>query len=525
VEQDKNAGRSTGPLRNWRTVRPADYTLADKVCGFIESYAFVPQGKLAGKPRHLEPFERRFIYDLYDNEAGTRRAILSVARKNGKTALISAILLAYIAGPLGRRNAEIVSGAQSRDQAARIFSYAVKMVMQSPALADMVRIVPSGNRLVGLPLNVEFHAVAAEATTAMGLSPLVVILDETGQIKGPTNLFFDALTTAQGAYDDALQIIISTQAPTDADLLSILIDDALTGADPQTICHLYAAPADCALDDPAAWEAANPGLGSIRSRSDLENQIDRAMRLPSLENNVRNLLLNQRVQLTSPFLSPSVWDSCAGDVDESLFESGRPVYCGVDLAARTDLCAAVFAVEDDAGVIHLSPRVWSPADTLLERGLHDRAPYDAWRRAGLIDATPGTSVNYAFVARALAEAGDRMNLVRVHYDRWRIDILRQAIADLGAMLPLEECGQGYKDMSPAVEAFEALALAKQLRHGGNPVLRWNIANAVIERDAAGNRKLNKAKSFGRIDVAVAAVMAVRAFAVAGQTVDVDAMIG
>jgi phage terminase large subunit-like protein len=397
--------------------------------------------------------------------------------------------------------------------------------MQSPQLGDMIRVVPSGNRLVGLPLNVEFHALAAEATTAMGQSPRVVILDEAGQIKGPTNLFVDALTTAQGAYDDALQIFISTQAPTDNDLFSIAIDDGLAGNDPQTVCHLYAAPADAALDDEAAWKAANPGLGTIRSRSDLENQIQRAMRLPSLENSCRNLLLNQRVQMTAPFLSPSVWDACAGEIDERLFYSDRPVYCGVDLSARTDLCSAVYAVEDDEGVVHLWPRVWSPADTLLERGLFDRAPYDAWQKAGLIAAPPGTSINYSFVATELAEAAGKMNLVRIHYDRWRIDILKQALADLGVALPLDECGQGYKDMSPAVEAFEAYALAKQLRHGGHPVLRWCMANAVIERDAAGNRKLNKAKSYGRIDVAVAAVMAVRALAVTEPAVNVEAMIG
>ena len=103
-----------------------------------------------------------------------------------------------------------------------------------------------------------------------------------------------------------------------------------------------------------------------------------------------------------------------------------------------------------------------------------------------------------------------MNIVRLNYDRWRIEILRQALARLGVAMPLEPMGQGFKDMAPAVEAFEELALAGRIRHGGHPLLRWCFSNAVVARDAAGNRKLDKAKAYGRIDVAVAAVMAVGA---------------
>jgi phage terminase large subunit-like protein len=112
-----------------------------------------------------------------------------------------------------------VSGAQSRDQAALVFNLAWKMVQLSPELSKIVRVVPSGKRLLGLSMNTEFRALAAEGKTAHGLSPAVVILDELGQVRGPTDPFVEALETAQGAYDDGLQLVISTQAPTDADML------------------------------------------------------------------------------------------------------------------------------------------------------------------------------------------------------------------------------------------------------------------------------------------------------------------
>jgi phage terminase large subunit-like protein len=124
--------------------------------------------------------------------------------------------------------------------------------------------------------------------------------------------------------------------------------------------------------------------------------------------------------------------------------------------------------------------------------------------------SPGATVDYDFVAYQIAKITEGMNVVRINYDRWRINILMQAFARIGASLPLSECGQGYKDMSPCVEAFEELALAYKLRHGGHPVMRWCFANAVIAKDPAGNRKLDKSKAYGRIDVAVAAVMAVGA---------------
>src|SRR5262249_31452594 len=144
------------------------------------------------------------------------------------------------------------------------------------------------------------------------------------------------------------------------------------------------------------------------------------------------------------------------------------------------------------------------------RMVRDRAPYDAWTRQAQLIAVPGTAIDYDWIAQVLGEDSGRMNIVRLNYDRWRIEILRQALGRLGVAAPLEAMGQGFKDMSPALEAFEELALAGRIRHGGHPLLRWCFSNAVVARDAAGNRKLDKAKAYGRIDVAVAAIMAIGA---------------
>ena len=201
------------------------------------------------------------------------------------------------------------------------------------------------------------------------------------------------------------------------------------------------------------------------------------------------------------------------------------MYGGLDLSARADLTALIWAAEDDAGVVHLLPRIWTPADTLAERALHDRAPYDAWVRSGELIAVPGTSVDYDHIAQVLGEDGATMNIVKLNYDRWRISILQQSLARFGVAVPLQECGQGFKDQAPCIEAFESLGVGRQDPPRRSPAAALVFRQSVVSRDAAANRKLDKARSYGRIDAAVAAVMAVGAMkASAEPAVEIAALI-
>jgi phage terminase large subunit-like protein len=477
-------------------------TRGERVIAFITQFCRVPEGKLVGRPIHLEPFQCDFIKRIYDNPAGTRRAILSIARKNGKSALIAAIVLAHIAGPEAVTNSQIVSGAQSRDQAALVFALASKMINLSPELAKLVRIVPSGKRLIGLARNVEYRALAAEGKTAHGLSPKVVIFDELGQVRGPSDAFVEALETAQGAYDDGLQIVISTQAPTDADMLSVWIDDAIRSDDPHTVLAVFAADEDAELLDPVQWAKANPALNSFRSRIELDQSADKAARMPSFETSFRNLYLNQRINMTAPFVSPNVWK--AGNVAPAEFNG--PVYGGLDLSATTDLTAFVLACRID-GVMHVQPHFWMPADSVAEATKRDRAPYDVWVRQGFLRTTPGKVIDYAFVARDIGEITAGLSIAGIGFDRWRMDRMAAALVTAEVELPLMPFGQGFKDMSPALDALESDLLQGQVRHGGHPVLAMCAANAVAVKDPAGNRKLDKSKATGRIDGLVALAMA------------------
>lgn len=478
-------------------------TRGGKVIAFIEHFCVVPEGWLVGQPMRLDPFQKQFIIDVYDNPHGTRKANLSIARKNGKTGLIAAIMLAHLVGPEAKQNSQIVSGARSREQASQVFNYASKMVMLSQSLSKLVRPVPSGKRLIGLPMNVEYRALSAEGKTAHGLSPILGILDEVGQVKGPQDDFIDAITTAQGAHEAPLLIAISTQAASDGDLFSIWLDDAENSQDPRIVSHVYTALADADVLDEEAWKAANPALGTFRSLDDIREQAKQASRMPSAENTFRNLCLNQRVSTSSPFVSRDTWLNCAGKV---LDFGNATVYAGLDLSARTDLTALVIVGKIN-GIWHVVPHFWTPEDGLLDRAKRDRQPYDVWVKQGYMHTTAGKTVDYENVAQDIAAILENLNIKSVAYDRWRIDLLKKEFANLNVELPLQEWGQGFKDMSPAIDALEAELLNGRVAHGGQPVLTMCAANAVIQKDAAGNRKLDKQKANGRIDGMVAMAMA------------------
>jgi phage terminase large subunit-like protein len=477
-------------------------TRGERICAFLERFCRVPEGKHVGKPLKLMAFQRQFILDIYDNPKGTSRAYLSVARKNGKSALIAGIVLAHIVGPEARQNSQIISGARSRDQAALVFKLAEKMVRLSPALSKIIRIIPSQKSLVGLPMNVEYKAISAEAGTAHGLSPVLAILDEVGQVRGPTDAFVEAIETAQGAHDDPLLIAISTQASTDGDLFSIWLDDAKNAKDPRIVSHVYAAPDDCEVLDRTAWKAANPALGEFRSLSDIEDFAKQAARLPAKEASFRWLYLNQRVEGMTPFLNRTEWEANGAEPE---VETGAPCYAGLDLSASRDLTAfvMVFPVDD---LYHVVPQFFLPADGIRERAKVEKVPYDLWSDQGFLTLIDGPVIVPAIVARHVAEAAERYRIQMLAYDRWRINDFQRELDMIGAQIPMTPFGQGFRDMAPAVDKLERLVAERKLRHGGNPVLNMCAANAVVERDAAGNRKLTKAKSVGKIDGLVALAM-------------------
>lgn len=448
-----------------------------------------------------------------------RRAILSIARKNGKTALIAALVLCHLVGPEAVQNGEVFSAANDREQAAQVFKVAAQMVRADPDLLAMVKVVDSTKTIACYGNGSFYKAMSAEAGTKHGLNPTVVIFDELAQAK--SRELYDVLDTSMGARSEPLFITISTQSNDPEHILSKLIDDGLNAKDPTTVCHLYAVPDDCPdIFDPKVWKQANPALGDFRSLKDFQSLAARAQRMPAEEPKFRNLYLNQRYSADAPLITRRDWKACEGAAP---LVDGEEVYLALDSASTTDLAAltAVSAANGD----RVQAWFFKPQALVEEHSRRDFGSgvrrYEEWARAGWLTLTPGRSINPDFIAAKVGELTGKFKVLGLAYDRWRIaDFLRslddagiQAYVDAGEKTPgkglrLVSWGQGYRDMAPAVDALERSVLDGKLKHPGSPILTWNVANAVVTTDPAGNRKLDKDKARFRIDGAVSLAMAV-----------------
>jgi len=430
----------------------------------------------------------------------------TVSLYNAKTTLSAFLLVLHLCGPEARPNSQLYSAAQSRDQAAILFALAAKIVRMSEDLNQFLIIRDTAKQLFCPELGTLYRALSAEASTAYGLSPVFTVHDELGQVKGPRSELYEALETAAGAQDSPLSIVISTQAPTDADLLSLLIDDAKRGTDPKLKLFMFSAPETLDPFSDKALQAANPALGDFLNADEVRAQAEDARRMPSRESSFRNLILNQRVSQRSPFIPRAIWEACGGEPDEEVFRIG-PVYIGLDLSARNDLTALAMVAKGDDGIWNARLEFFAPLSGIVDRSHRDRAPYDVWEKEGIITATAGASVEYETVAERLIDLCDTYQVAAIAFDRWRIDVLLTELKRMGAELPIHPFGQGFKDMSPALDAVESEMMNGKLRHGNNPLLTWCASNAIAVRDPAGGRKLDKAKSTGRIDGLVALTMA------------------
>ena len=487
-----------------RSKAPETGSRAAEAIRWIEDNLYIPEGRDVGKPVRLRDWQKAEIVKIYDNPKGTRRAILSFGRKNAKSTFAAFLLLLHLSGPEARINSQLYSAAQSRDQASIIFGLAAKMVRMSPVLRELIQIRDTAKQLVDPEYGSIYRALSADASTAYGLSPVFIIHDELGQVRGPRSELYEALETATGAQEDPLSVVISTQAPTDADLLSVLIDDALAEHDKRVVVSLHTAPLEADAFSEDTIRLSNPAFGDFLNSREVLAMAEDARRMPSREAEYRNLVLNQRVEASSPFVSRSLWATCSA-VPKPI--TGIQVYAGLDLSAVNDLTALVLIGKVD-GVWQVHPFFWLPGDGLADKSRKDRVPYDVWAKEGKLLAAPGKSIDYDYIADFLFAKFQTHDIRKLAFDRWNFKHLRPCLLRAGFTeqqieLHFVEFGQGYQSMSPALRTLEGEILNQRIAHGNHPVLTMCAANAVVVSDPSGNRKLAKDKSAGRIDGMVA----------------------
>jgi phage terminase large subunit-like protein len=517
------------------------------VLGFFRDVLRLNGGEHEGVPFVPEPWQAFVLGSLFGwlGEDGYRRfrlAFVETGKGSGKSPLAAGVGL-YMLMADGEARAEVYSAATNKDQAVILFRDAVAMAKANDAIES--RVTFSGG--TGKENNIAYHAtgsffrpISSESSGRgkSGYRPHCVLLDEIHE--HPTNAMVEFMRAGTKGRRQALIFMITN-----------------SGVDRTSVCfeyHEYGAQVAageredesffsyiCALDDdddpmedPTCWAKANPSLGVTFQPKYLEDQVTSAKGMPAKESTVRRLNFCQWTDAKNPWIDGDLWRAC--EVDPEDFPSDevladRPCFLALDLSDRRDLSALAAVWPDGAGGYDARLWFWTPQDTLLERENKDRVPYHLWSERGHLEAVPGRSIDYAFIAHLLAdELAARYELAALAFDQWRISNFLRELDDVGyeasiwegpekddgSGLRLVRHGQGFGGgaavatlwMPRSIELTEDAVLRGRLRVRRNPVLTWNSASAVLDQDASGNKKWEKRKSTGRIDGIVALSMAI-----------------
>lgn len=482
-------------------------TRAERLICWIERLT-ITSGALAGEPLCLEEWQRDIIRQLYDTDPRgvryVRTGVLSLGRKNGKTALASALALGHLCGPEAVKRGQVVSAAADRGQAALVFDELRAFAEGQTHLSNRLIFRAFNRTIEDAVTGSTYKALSADARKAHGLSPTFAVADELAQWHSRD--LFDALSTGAGAHRESLLLAISTRSPDSSNPLEELLtygEGVRNGTIPDSSFRsfLWSAPMEADPWSEDTWRLANPALGTFRSLEDVRSQALQAQRVPSRAAAFRAYILNQQIAPDDRFIGPQDWDACA-----AIAEPEGVCFGGLDLASGAGDLTAFSLFWPKTG--RLVTRAFLPSELLDAKGSEDRAPYREWASQGLIVLIPGRAIDRAWLVNWIARETEGLDLVSIGADRWCLTDL-MAVADReGIFLPIVPVGMGFKDQSPLITTFEAAVLQAQLCHEGNPLLRWAVANAALDTDPAGNRKLSKQRAKGRIDPLASAVLSV-----------------
>lgn len=496
-----------------------DQKKAERAYRFFENVLRLNGGDFEGKPFVLEPSQAFIVGSLFgwiEESTGFRRfrvAYIEEGKGNGKSPLVAGIGLYGLVADEEPR-AEVYAAATKKDQAMILFRDMVAMVDQSPPLSRNLKKSGTGDRVWNL-----YHASSGSFARPIsadegqsGPRPHIGLLDEVHEHK--SNHTIEMMRAGTKGRRQALIVMITNSG---SDVQSVCWDyhekarrvcagvednDAFFGF----VCSLD--PDDDPLNDETCWIKANPLLDVSVSYKYLREQVQEARQMPSKESLVRRLNFCQWTQSADPFIPHDIWLAAREDFTLADFV-GESCIAGLDLSSTRDLtCALLLFRRDD--MLFLYPVFWIPELRVPDLVRETKQPFDVWVKNGHVRTVPGKAINKQHVVQDLVQmlAEHEIDIEWIAYDRWRIADFRAGCEAEGVEFNLIPFGQGYQSMAPAVDAFETGLVNETIKHNGNPALTYCAACATVDKDPAGNRKISKDKSTGKVDGMVAALMAI-----------------
>jgi phage terminase large subunit-like protein len=486
---------------------------AEKVRTFFRKFIRHSTGRWAGQPFELLEWQwRDIIAPLFGwlRPDGTRRyrqAYVEVAKKNGKSTLLSAILLYLLVGDR-EAGAEVYVAATTKEQAAIIFREAAKMIRSSPALRSILQIREHVKTITFLQTASFLRVLPHDADTVEGVNMHGLCIDELHAHRN--RKLYDALLYSGAARRQPLSVSITTAGDDTESLCYEQHQQALKvirGEIEQQDFFGYVAAAE-PEDDwtlPATWRKANPSLGHTIDLDTFASECTAAKQSPGREAAFKRYRLNIWGGRTeNAWLSLDKWDA-AEPMDPAEL-AGRPGYGGLDLGAVNDFTAFTLLFPRDGGFDVLA-WFWLPRAAVEARSKRGDFIYESFERAKLIEVTEGDVVDHAQVRRRINEIAASYEVKQIAIDRLfdAYQFTQDLMSDGFDMVPY---GQGWRSQSLPMQEIERHVIDGTLRHGGNRCLRWMAGNAVAQQDQNENLSLNKRAAKDKIDGISALVMSV-----------------
>lgn len=490
-----------------------DEEKANRPIEFIERFCKQSKGEWIGQPIQLQLFQKAYISALFGfvhRETGFRRfkeTLFLVARKNGKSTLLSGIAL-YMLMADGEGGAEVYSVATRKDQARIVFSEAVNMVRQSPALSKHLK---KRKTDLYMPMTFsKFEPLASDSNTLDGLNSHCVIIDELHAIKD-RNLY-EVMKQSISARRQPLLVMITTAGTIRECIYDDMYDYACKVVDgiiedDRFLPVLYELDSRDEWTDWRMWQKANPGLGTIKKLEDLVEKVERAKANPKDLPGLLTKDFNIRETTSGSWLTfEEINNTETFDMEEL---KGSYAVGGVDLSSTTDLtCATLLIMKPGSDKKYCIQQYFLPEEGLEQRVIEDKIPYDKWRDRGLLVVTPGNKIDYHMVTEWFLKMLNEYDIhpLWIGYDPWNSRYWVQEMEEHGFVMV--EVRQGYKTLSQPMKELEADLRAKKINYGNNPVLKWNLTNVRVKVDENGNiRPIKGNNNRARIDGAVSLLIA------------------
>lgn len=472
-------------------------------------------GEFVGQPVVLQPWQQfvlAMVFGWRRIDNGYRRfrtVYLSVARKNGKSTMIGGVGL-YLLDADNEPSARVYAVATKKDQALEIWEGALKLMQKSPALKKRIRHYKHKTSLVVESTMSKFVPLGRDSSTMDGLNVHGWLVDELHAHR--TRDMWDIGRGGTGTRRQPLTIAITTRGVNargicysiDSYVCSLLDgtahNDAFFGV-------IYTLDEGDDWENENVWVKANPGLGVNVSLTDMQDKAREATAMPEALSTFLTKHCNLWTQSENRWVNITKWKDGAVPVDPVAL-LGRPCYGALDLSSNLDITAfvLVFPPQEDGDLWIVLPHFWIPADNIQDRVKRDRVEYDVWVRAGFLHATPGDTIDHAYVLAEIERLHTLYDIREIAFDRWGASQVVLRLQGMG--LEVVEHGQGFAGMAPAMRELERLIWGGMMAHGGHPVLTWMAGNLVVARDPAGNLKPDRDKSREKIDGMVALAMAV-----------------